>query len=234
MTSDEAKQKLIDAGLILEMLGQGDMARGHISVRMPGDPGRFYMKPHTFGFDEMTMDNIVTCNLEGEKVEGWAPRHSEVYIHSEIFRARPDVTSVMHAHSTWPLAFSATGRPLKVYTPGGAAFCDGLPVFTDTNDLIRKKEQGAAVARTLGPHSAVLLKNHGLAIATGSLEETVVTAYVLEEACRVQLLIEAAGSALPEFAREDIAVLKKKVTSPEQYVINFEYLRRKVRRASGK
>lgn len=231
MTSDEAKQKLIDAGQILEMLGHGDMTRGHISVRVPGDPNRFYMKPHTFGFDEMTMDNIVTCNLEGDKVDGWAPRHSEVYIHSEIFRARPDVTSVLHTHSTWPLAFSATGRPLKVYTPGGAIFGDGVPVFADTNDLICKREQGAAVAKTLGSHNAMLLKNHGLAIATASIEATVVVASVLDEACRVQLLVEAAGNALPEFPRADIESLRKKSDNAEQYVINFEYLRRKMRRA---
>ncbi|MBM3609828.1 MAG: class II aldolase/adducin family protein, partial [Alphaproteobacteria bacterium] len=84
MTPDEAKQRLIEAGLVLESQGLGDFTRGHVSIRVPGDPNHFYMKPHSFGFDEMTMDNIVTCNLEGEKITGSGPRHSEVYIHSEI------------------------------------------------------------------------------------------------------------------------------------------------------
>ena len=55
MTPQEAKQKLIDAGRILEAEGHHDMTRGHISVRVPGLSGRFYMKPHGFVFDEMTM-----------------------------------------------------------------------------------------------------------------------------------------------------------------------------------
>ena len=61
---EEAKQKLIDAGRILEAEGHGDLTRGHVSVRVPGDPAHFYMKPHSFGFDEITMENIVICNLE--------------------------------------------------------------------------------------------------------------------------------------------------------------------------
>ena len=109
MTRDEAKEKLVAGGHILEAAGHGDLTRGHISVRLPDDPTRFYMKPHSFGFDEMTPDNLVTCNLEGEKVDGWAPRHSEVYIHSEIFKLRPDITSIIHTHPTYSVAFSATG-----------------------------------------------------------------------------------------------------------------------------
>jgi ribulose-5-phosphate 4-epimerase/fuculose-1-phosphate aldolase len=79
MADDDAKQALIDAGLILEQHGLGDMTRGHVSVRVPGNPELFYMKPHSFGFDEITLDNIVTCNLAGERVAGSAPRHSEVF-----------------------------------------------------------------------------------------------------------------------------------------------------------
>ena len=42
--------------------GQGDLTRGHVSIRVPGDPTHFYMKPHSFGFDEITIENIVICN----------------------------------------------------------------------------------------------------------------------------------------------------------------------------
>jgi L-fuculose-phosphate aldolase len=69
MDANTIKQKLIDSGLILDAQGQGDLTRGHISIRMPGDPTHFFMKPHSYGFDEITLDNIVICNLAGEKVE---------------------------------------------------------------------------------------------------------------------------------------------------------------------
>ena len=79
MTVEEAKQRLIDAGRILEAEGQGDLTRGHVSVRVPGDAARFFMKPHSFGFDEITMENIVVCDLEGEKVGGGGRRHRGVH-----------------------------------------------------------------------------------------------------------------------------------------------------------
>ena len=70
MTEIEAKQKLIDAGLILDAADQGDLTRGHVSLRVPDDPTHFFMKPHSQGLDEITLENIVVCNLEGEKVGG--------------------------------------------------------------------------------------------------------------------------------------------------------------------
>ncbi|MFM1766513.1 MAG: Decarboxylase NovR, partial [Pseudomonadota bacterium] len=54
MTLNELKQRLIDAGHILEAAGQGDLTRGHVSIRSPEDPNIFIMKPHSYGFDEIT------------------------------------------------------------------------------------------------------------------------------------------------------------------------------------
>jgi L-fuculose-phosphate aldolase len=230
MTVAEIKQKLIDAGMVLEHAGHSDMARGHISVRTPGDPALFFMKPHGYGFDEITAENIVTCDLDGAKVAGAAPRHSEVYIHSEIYRARPDVGCVLHSHPPYAVAFSATTCRMKAYSLPGAFFLDGVGVYTGTIDLIRSPELGRGVAAALGANRAVLLKNHGVAVAGASIEETVIAAIMLENACKIQLLVEATGQAAPEFSQEHLHALRQKMAQPEQFAINFEYLRRKVRR----
>ena len=230
MTPAEAKQKLIDAGLILEAEGHHDMTRGHISVRVPGKPELFYMKPHSIGFEEMTMDNIIVCNLEGEKVEGSAPRHSEVFIHSEIFKVRPDIHSVIHSHPDHAVAVSTLGRPIRAWSQPSALFVDRVGWFTETIDLIRRKDQGAGVARALGPHNVCMMKSHGVALAGRSIEEAVITGIMLENACRIQLLVEAAGNPQKEFPPDDLALLTEKITRPEQMVVNFDYLRRKVRR----
>jgi L-fuculose-phosphate aldolase len=230
MTPTEAKEKLIDAGLILEAEGHHDMTRGHISVRVPGKPELFYMKPHSHGFDEMTMENIVTCNLEGEKLEGTGPRHSEVFIHSEILRIRPDLTSVIHSHPDHCVALSALGRPIRPWSQPSVLFVDRFGVFTETIDLIRRKDQGAGVARALGPHKVCFLKNHGVAVAGTSIEDAVITAIMLENACRIQLLVEAAGNPAAEFPPEDIKLLQDKLGRHEQMVVNFDYLRRKAKR----
>jgi ribulose-5-phosphate 4-epimerase/fuculose-1-phosphate aldolase len=230
MTADEARQKLIDAGRILDEAGLGDLTRGHVSIRVPGDPTHFYMKPHSFGFEEITPENIVLCNLDGEKISGGGRKHSEVYIHSEIFKTRPDVMSVIHAHPTYAVAWSVTGKPLQPISQPGIAFADGVPYFTDTVDLIRSTEMGAGVARALGSHKAVLMRNHGVAVVGATVEEATILTIMLDNAAQIQLLAEAAGGAGALFEDGSIQRLHDNITRAEQYIVNFEYLRRRANR----
>ena len=124
MTHEEAKQKLILAGRVLVAEGQDDFTRGHVSVRVPDHPSLFFMKPHSVGLDEITMENILTIDLEGKVTAGKSRRHSEVFIHSEIFKARSDVHCVIHTHPPYSIALSATGRPIRAYSQPGALFRD--------------------------------------------------------------------------------------------------------------
>src|SRR6202035_351036 len=97
-THDAIKQQLILAGKILVAEGQDDFTRGHISMRLPDNPGLVFMKPHSGGLDEITMETILTTDLEGKATAGTARRHSEVYIHSEVLKALRDVNCVIHTH----------------------------------------------------------------------------------------------------------------------------------------
>jgi len=230
MTHEETKQKLIDAGKILEMEGQADFTRGHVSVRVPDDPSLFFMKPHSIGFEEITMENILTIDLDGKVVAGTARRHSEVYIHSEIFRVRPDVQSIIHSHPPYAVALSASGRPMRALSQPSSLFYEALPVYTDTIDLIRSTAMGEGVAKALGPHRAVLLKNHGVVAAGSNIEECVGVALMLETAAMIQMIAEAAGPTAPEFPREQILALQYNLTRPDQFDVNFDYLRRKALR----
>jgi L-fuculose-phosphate aldolase len=223
------KQQLIVAGKVLVAQGQDDFTRGHISFRLPDDPNLFFMKAHSIGLDEITMQNILTIDLEGNVVAGKARRHSEVYIHSEIFKARPDVNCVIHTHPTYSIALSATGRGLKCYSQPGALFHDVLGNYTDTINLIRTHAMGAGVARSLGRGRAVLLKNHGVVVTGATIAEAVISTLMLENGAMVQLLVEAAGDPAPEFSRADIEKLKADISQPEQFTINYDYLARRIR-----
>jgi L-fuculose-phosphate aldolase len=224
------KQQLIVAGKVLVGQGQDDFTRGHISFRLPDNPKLFFMKAHSIGLDEITMGNILTIDLEGNVVSGSARRHSEVYIHSEILKARADVNCVIHTHPIHSVALSATGRPLKCYSQPGALFYEALGVYADTINLIRSHALGAGVARALGQGRGVLLKNHGVVVTGASIEEAVIGTIMLENGAMVQLLAEAAGEVAPEFPRADIEKLKHDVSRPEQFKINFDYLARRARR----
>ena len=218
------------AGKVLVAEGQDDFTRGHISFRLPDDPTLFFMKAHSLGLDEITMQNILTIDLEGNVVAGTARRHSEVYIHSEILKARPDINCVIHTHPTYSVALSATGRPLKCYSQPGALFYEALGTYTDTIALIRTHAMGAGVARALGPGRGVLLKNHGVVVTGASIDEAVIGTIMLENGAMVQMLAEAAGDPAPEFPRADIEKLKHEVSRPDQFKINFDYLVRRVKR----
>lgn len=224
----ELKREIIIAGKVLVEQGQDDFTRGHISARLPDNPSLFFMKPHSIGFDEMTFDNILTIDLDGKVVEGTSRRHSEVFIHSEIYKARADVQSVLHTHPTYAVALSAVDRPMRALSQPSTLFYEALGLYDDTIRLIRSVELGARVAQALGPHRAVLLKNHGAVTATRSLKETVISMVMLESAAMIQLVAEAAGNTRQEFPRNDIEELKREMSKAEHFAINFDYLARRV------
>lgn len=230
MAHEALKRKLGLAGKVLAANGQSDFTRGHISARLPGKKPLFLMKPHSVGLDEITPANILTIDLDGNVVAGKARRHSEVFIHSEIYKARPDVGCVVHSHPPYAIALSGSGRPIRTLSQAGALFRGETGVFGDTVALIRSPDLGAGVARALGSGRAVLLKNHGIAVVGASIEETVIGAIMLETAAMIQLAAEAAGEIAPQFPDEDIATLKQQLAKPEQFAINFDYLARKVMR----
>ena len=135
-----SERKLSNAGRVLTKPDPGDFVAGHVTVRLPDDPHRFLMKPATIGLDEMTLDNIITVDLDGQKVGGTMPRHNEVFIHSEVLRARPDIQCVIHTHAPHAVAFSSLGRELVPVNNEAGYFYKSLPVFSETTDLIVSPE----------------------------------------------------------------------------------------------
>jgi L-fuculose-phosphate aldolase len=230
MAHQVLKRKLAVAGQVLAANGQGNFTRGHISVRVPGSRSLFLMKPHSVGLDEITPANILTIDLDGKVIAGRARRHSEVFIHSEIYRARADVGCVIHSHPPYCVALSGSGRPLRALSQPGALFHKSLGLYDDTMQLIRSPRLGAGIARALGKYRAVLLKNHGVAVTGASIEEAVVGAIMLENAAMIQIVAEAAGKSAREFPAADIATLQGQIARPDQFTFNFDYLARALKR----
>lgn len=227
---EDLRQKLIDAGRVMYSEGLGDYVAGHISLRLPDDPGRFLMKPAGIGIEEMSQNNIIIVDLDGQKVEGVSNRHNEVFIHSEVLRARPDVNSVVHAHPIHAVAFSSLGKELRAVGNDGTLFHGGVPIFAETTDLITTKERGAAVACTLEDRPALILRNHGIVATGGSVAESVWMSMKLEKACQTQMLAEAAGGPKLFVKDADVVEKQKKAYRPDLYNNAFDYALRKFRR----
>jgi ribulose-5-phosphate 4-epimerase/fuculose-1-phosphate aldolase len=227
---DNLKRKLADAGRILAHEGQGDYVAGHVSLRLPGEPDRFLMKPAGIGLEEMTDENIITVNVEGEKVGGTFPRHNEVFIHSEVLRARPDCNAVIHTHAVYAVVFSSLGKPLLSVSNDAAFFADGLPVFDETTELIITVARGRAVAKTLGGHGALILRNHGIVTAAPSMEEAVWLALKLNQACHAQLMAEWAGGPKLVGQAEEAKVKGAYANRPDIHTGVFNYVLRRTRK----
>jgi L-ribulose-5-phosphate 4-epimerase len=204
----QLRRELAYACRILAANGQNDTVYGHVTYREAGAQ-TFWMKPAVLGLDEITPETLIRIDLEGNVVEGELPRHLEWPIHAEIFRARPDITCVVHTHPIYSIAFAATGEPLRAVSHEGAQFSPpDVPRFTRTSDLITTRELGAEVAGTLGERLACYLVNHGIVVAGNTIDQAVVSAINLERASQVQLL--AAASGRPFRRTSDEEALRKR------------------------
>jgi len=230
MNLKELKENLAYSCNILAHEGHWDNILGHVSVRLPKQD-RILMKPHGFGFEEIRPQHIIVCNLEGKKIEGRYERHSEVFIHTEIYKARPDVHCVVHTHAPFATAFGSLRQPLRPVSHEGSIFAGGLPIFDYTTALIRTPELGRELAKILGSCRGTLMKNHGLAVVGGSVQEATLYAVFLEKAARIQLLATASGE--PSWSSDEEAKLKyEQIYTPNRLDSMWDYFVRRAKKAS--
>lgn len=155
-------------------------AYGHVSVRHPDDPTRFFLA-RSLAPEFITPADIMEFTLDGEPVKkGGAHPYLERFIHGGIFEARPDVVAVVHAHAEDILPFGLTdGTPLKPVIHSGSFIGSNVPVwdiadnFGDTNLLVANVAQGQDLAKCLGNNNVALMRGHGFAAAARSLIEVV-------------------------------------------------------------
>ena len=226
----ELRERLALACRILAQEGHGDLIWGHVSVRDPSDSSRYWMKGAEIGLDEVTAEDAILMDLEGSVLEGARKRHIEFYIHSEIYRRRPDVRAVVHTHPPYATIVGSGVRPFRPVTHWGTYFWPPeIPRFDRTTGLIRTRELGEAVAETLGAHKAVFLKNHGIVVAEVSLERATVAAVFLERACRDQVHAWAFGEISPP-PEQEARERQVSVYTDQAALAAWEYLCRRVHR----
>ncbi len=151
-------------------------AFGHVSVRHPHDRNRYFIPRHRAP-ELAEVADLIEMNLDSEPVRPTEFRlYSERVIHGEIYKARPDVNAVVHHHAHAMLPYAISGRELlPVFHLGSVLgkvpFWDQRDEFGDTNMLVVKPEEGASLARALGPHSTVLMRGHGATVAGADLRQ---------------------------------------------------------------
>ena len=227
MDPESAILLAVQASRALAAGGQGDMVWGHASVRDPGGRGA-WMKSAGWGLEEIDAGKIVLVSPDGEVASGDGPRHIEYPIHTEIMAARPDVGAVVHTHSPAANQFAALDVPLRPLDHAGSLFCyPDIPRFTLTGGLIKTQELGAALAGTLGSALACLMPQHGIVAAGPDVPAAVMTAVLLDRACRTQLTAMAAGPLRRWGDEGDTVAKRADVWSERQLRAGWEYLLRR-------
>ena len=158
------------------LVGQGVLdAFGHVSARHPTNPQRFLLS-HALAPALVRVEDIMEYDLDGNAVDPKGrTSFLERFIHSEIYRARPDVTAIIHSHAPAVIAFGTTQTPLRPITLVAAFLPQRVPVFEIrrfagmTNMLVSNPPLGRALAETLGANSVALMRGHGMVVAASSL-----------------------------------------------------------------
>lgn len=224
----EFAAKLALACNIVAAEGHSDISLGHLTARLPGED-RIYMKPSGLGLEEITADDIIVIDLDGNKLEGERKRHGEYPIHTEVYRRRPEVNCVVHTHPPYATALGASGATLRPVSHEGVLFAEA-PVFRDTTALILDPPQGRAVAECLGQHNALLMQNHGVVVVGTSIEQATVYAVLLEKAARAQFLTSGFGKMIWT-TDEEVPFKVEQIYRPDNIHTFFEYYARKLQRS---
>jgi HCOMODA/2-hydroxy-3-carboxy-muconic semialdehyde decarboxylase len=202
--------RLVYANRILYDQGIVD-GLGHVSVRHPNQDGVFLLSCNRAP-GLVKRQDIVCYDLDGNAVSQTTERpYLERFIHSEIYRARPDVVAVVHSHSPSVIPFAITHNPLKPvfhmsgFLGSGSAHFEIREAAGNSDMLIRSAYLGEALARSLGKHNCVLMRGHGSTVVGTSLEQVVYRAIYAEVNAKLQLAANGLGEI--SFLNEEEAKL---------------------------
>jgi ribulose-5-phosphate 4-epimerase/fuculose-1-phosphate aldolase len=169
-------------------------AFGHISVRHPADPNYYLMARH-LPPGMVTAEDIVLFDMDSTPLtHSDKPQYSERFIHSEIYKVRPDVMSVVHCHAHSLIPFGAAkGAKLRPMSHMCGFLGCGVPIFEirkgagNTDMLIRTPEIGKALAADLGDKNMVLMRGHGATMVGVSIQESTYRAIYAKENAEIQM-----------------------------------------------
>jgi len=194
-------EDLVAAYRILAAHGVID-AYGHVSLRSPRNPQRYFLA-RSVAPELVKEEDLIEYDLDSNAVDANGRESvNERFIHGEIYRARPEVMCVVHNHSPSVIPFSVTGVPMRALYHMASFIGEGLPNFEirdvrkGTDLLVKDAILGKALAATLAKKPAALMRGHGSVVVGENLPRAVGRSVYLEQSARMQM--QAIALAGPE------------------------------------
>jgi ribulose-5-phosphate 4-epimerase/fuculose-1-phosphate aldolase len=226
------QRELVTANHILAREGVTD-ALGHISVRHPDRPDRFFLSCSRSP-ELVKLDDIMEYDLECNPIDQRGrPMYFERPIHGAVYQARPDVISVVHNHAYEVIPFGLTKRPLKPCVHPAAGIGAHVPVwdsrtsFGDTNLLITDMDKGKDLARGMGESNSVLMRGHGCVVVGASIKQAVLNAIYFKINASLVLQCLQIGDDITYLSDGEIELTKKIVYADNSVTRMWDYWSRR-------
>jgi L-fuculose-phosphate aldolase len=223
------KQRLALACRILASEGHVAGLSGQITLR--AKEGGYWTLPLGLGFDEAIASIMIRIDDNLRLLHGAGMPHPAVRLHLAIYRARPDVTAIIHTQPPYCSALSMIGQPLVVSHMDSAMLYDECAHLAEWPEGRITEQGGEAVARTLGSKRAILLAHHGQLSVGGSIAEATYLAINIERAARMQLRAQGAG-LIKSINKEHARDIHDFLLTPEIVNAAFNHFARRVIRQS--
>ncbi|CAH0054754.1 unnamed protein product [Clonostachys solani] len=205
--------------------GYGEGTSGHISVRDPVDPSTFWINPMGVHFGMLKASDMVHVDEKGRVIGGnkVAVNAAGFIIHSAIHKARPDINAACHTHSKYGKAWASFGLPLDIISQDTCNFYGIQAVYDDFNGIVLGDAESLRIADVMGEHAkVVILQNHGLLTAGGTVDEAAYLFTLMERSCEVQLMVDACKHE-KKLINEEAARFTAKVNAdPETLYTEFQ------------
>src|SRR2546429_5032730 len=201
----QARVDLAAAYRLVALYGWDDLIFTHISSRVPGPEHHFLLNPYGMMFDEVTASSLVKIDLEGNKVldSPYFINPAGFTIHSAVHAAREDALCVMHLHTDYGIAVSAQQSGLLPISQQ-AMFALSSLAYHDYEGLALDEEEKPRLVADLGDKKFMILRNHGLLTLGGTAAEAFLGMFLLERACKIQILAQSGGGELAKIQSDII------------------------------
>jgi ribulose-5-phosphate 4-epimerase/fuculose-1-phosphate aldolase len=195
----ETRVNLAAAYRLVAKYGMSDLIYNHITVRVPGEVDHLLINQYGLLYEEMTASSFHKIDLAGTIVfrapGEYGINQAGYIIHSAVHAARHDVTCVIHTHSRAGTAVASMACGLLPLSQRAMRFFQKIG-YHEYEGVALEADERARLARDLGPHDALILRNHGLLTCGRTIAETFNLMYWLESACRAQVDAMAARTEL--------------------------------------
>ena len=187
------RQKLALACRILAADGHDSGLAGQLTARGK-EPGTYYMLQFGLGLEEITANNLLLVDDDLNVLEGEGMPNPSNRFHLWIYRAKPEVRSIVHTHAPYVSALSMIGVPLAVAHMDTSLFHDDCAWLPEWPGTPIGDEEGRIISEAIGDKGSILLAHHGQLAACSTIEEATVRGIFIERAARIQLMAMGAGT----------------------------------------